>query len=98
MKLLTASEQYQIVIPRDVEKEIKKIPKSDMVGVFEKLEQLAKSSVSLDVKKLAGFMNLYRLRYRDYRIIYEIQDTKLIIHVLLFGHRREIYGKLKKLH
>ncbi|MBM3887167.1 hypothetical protein FJ364_04510 [Candidatus Dependentiae bacterium] len=65
MKPLTASEHYQVVIPFDVEKELKKIPKNDRQGVFEKLEQLASGVVSLDVKKLAGFVNLYRLRYRD---------------------------------
>ncbi len=54
--------------------------------------------MSLDVKKLAGFVSLYRLRYRDYRIVYEIQDTKLIIHVVLFGHRREVYKKLSRLY
>ena len=93
-----ASERYQVVIPRDVEKEIKNIPKADRIGVFEKLEQLAAGTMSLDVKKLAGFASLYRLRYRDYRIVYEIQDTKLIIHVVLFGHRREVYKKLSRLY
>ena len=97
MKLLPTSEQYQVVIPRDVEKELKKIAKPDIIGVLEKLEQLATGSASLDIKKLAGFRNLYRLRYRDYRIIYEIQEAKLIIHVVLFGHRREVYKKLSKL-
>jgi mRNA interferase RelE/StbE len=34
---------------------------------------------------------LYRVRVGDYRIVYEIKDTVLIVVVLEIGHRREIY-------
>ena len=89
--------RYRVVIPRSVEKAIASLSKKDIEHIFEKLEQLATASVSLDVKKMAGYSNIYRLRYRQYRVIYEVQEKKLIIHVLGFGHRREIYQKLKRL-
>ncbi len=34
---------------------------------------------------------LWRYRAGDYRIVCEIQDKKLIVLVLLVGHRREVY-------
>lgn len=41
-------------------------------------------------KKLAG-RNGYRIRVGDYRIIYEIQKSVLVILIIDIGHRREIY-------
>ncbi len=40
--------------------------------------------------KLAGEEH-YRVRQGDYRIVYEIRETKLFITVIKIGHRREVY-------
>ena len=47
-----------------------------------------------DIKKLAGYSDRYRLRVGDYRVIYEIADTQLIILTVGVGHRREAYRAL----
>ncbi|MEM6820767.1 MAG: type II toxin-antitoxin system RelE/ParE family toxin [Verrucomicrobiota bacterium] len=39
--------------------------------------------------KLAGTENQYRIRVGNYRILYEVIGTVLMIHAI--GHRREIY-------
>jgi len=41
--------------------------------------------------KLAGPEPLYRIRVGDYRIIYDIRESELLILVVAIGHRREIY-------
>jgi mRNA interferase RelE/StbE len=41
--------------------------------------------------KLKGLDNLYRIRVGPYRIIYTIQDDKLIVLVLEIGDRKDIY-------
>ena len=41
--------------------------------------------------KLQGGDELYRLRVGEYRIIYQIQDSILVVLVVQIGHRREIY-------
>ena len=41
--------------------------------------------------KLQGGEELYRIRVGDYRIVYQIQDRKLVVLVVQIGHRREIY-------
>lgn len=33
----------------------------------------------------------YRMRKGDYRILYTIEDAKLVITVVKVGHRREVY-------
>ena len=47
-----------------------------------------------DIKKMAGYGDRYRLRVGDYRVIYEITDTQLIILIVGVGHRREAYRAL----
>jgi mRNA interferase RelE/StbE len=43
-------------------------------------------------KPLQGqFVNLWRYRIGDYRVIVEIQDDELIIQVIKIGHRKDIY-------
>ena len=41
--------------------------------------------------KLQGGDELFRVRVGGYRIVYQIQDTVLVVLVVQVGHRREIY-------
>ena len=41
--------------------------------------------------RLVGGSGEWRVRTGDYRIVYEIEDDRLLILVLRVGHRREIY-------
>ncbi|MET9023712.1 type II toxin-antitoxin system RelE/ParE family toxin [Actinopolymorpha sp. NPDC004070] len=34
---------------------------------------------------------MLRIRVGDYRVIYEIQDARLVVLVVDLGHRRDIY-------
>ena len=45
----------------------------------------------LDVIKLKGFINEYRVRINDYRIRYEIDDQEKKIIILSCRHRRDVY-------
>jgi mRNA interferase RelE/StbE len=48
------------------------------------------------VEKLTGEDDLYRIRVGEYRIIYSIDGGRLIVLVLLIGHRRDVYDRLKR--
>ena len=40
---------------------------------------------------MKGEESVYRVRVGDYRIVYEVLDAVLLVHVVRIGHRREIY-------
>ena len=40
--------------------------------------------------KLSGH-DLYRIRQGNYRVLYSIQDTDLVVLVIKVGHRRDVY-------
>jgi mRNA interferase RelE/StbE len=44
--------------------------------------------------RLVGGAGEWRVRTGDYRIVYEIEDARLLVLVLSVGHRREIYQRL----
>ena len=44
-----------------------------------------------DIKRMAGTDGLYRLRVGDYRILYTVEDTRLVVCVLQIGNRGDIY-------
>lgn len=44
------------------------------------------------VKKLQGqWDGFYRLQLRDYRVIYEKINDRLVIHIIRIAHRKEVY-------
>jgi len=45
----------------------------------------------LQIKKLKGADDLYRIRLGNYRVVYEIRKTILLIVVIKIGHRKEVY-------
>ena len=40
---------------------------------------------------MSGQDSVYRVRVGDYRIVYEVIDNGLLIHVVRIGHRRKVY-------
>ncbi|MBF0283385.1 MAG: type II toxin-antitoxin system RelE/ParE family toxin [Magnetococcales bacterium] len=41
--------------------------------------------------KLAGRPDAWRMRVGDYRVLYSIEDERLIVLVVKVAHRREVY-------
>lgn len=41
--------------------------------------------------KLTGADDLWRVRIRDYRIIYTIRDDQLVVVVVKVGNRKDVY-------
>ena len=83
-------ESYEITFRKSVAKDLKRIPKKDISKILEVIRSLSGNPRPQQVKKLSG-QERYRLRKGNYRILYTIEDAKLVITVVKVGHRREIY-------
>ena len=84
--------KYTIDIKKRAEKFIVKLPKLEKERVLKAIYKLPEGE---DIKQLKGKKNkgLLRLRVGDYRIIYSVDDGKLIVYVIDAGNRGEIYNK-----
>ena len=82
--------KYELVVRQSVSKDTKDIPSNDLKKILKKMKALCEDPRPPGSVKLSG-MEYYRIRQGDYRIIYEIEDNRLIVVVVKIGHRREIY-------
>ena len=82
--------KYELVVRPSVSKDTEDIPTNDLKKILLKMKALCDDPRPPGSVKLSG-MEYYRVRHGDYRIIYEIEDTRLIVVVVKVGHRREIY-------
>lgn len=82
--------EYKITIKKSAAKELEGIPQKDLRKIVKRIRSLAKDPRPHDSQKLSG-QEQYRIRQGDYRIIYSIEDTDLLIDIVKIGHRREIY-------
>jgi len=84
---------YKLVISRVAEKQIEALPKQVANSITHKIDLLQSDPRPDGCKKLQGNENAYRVRCGDYRIIYRVEDKKLIIEVIRIGNRKDVYKK-----
>ena len=82
--------KFDLVFKESVSKDLTGLPKQDVQRILEKMDSLRNEPRPPGSIKLSG-KEYYRVRQGDYRIIYEVQDTRLVVFVIKVGHRREVY-------
>ncbi len=85
---------YTIQFRPSVWKDIKRFPKRDLVKIKKRIEELSLNLPDLSSTKMQGNNTFHKIRSGDYRIVYQIDDDKLIILIIKIGHRKDIYKKL----
>jgi mRNA interferase RelE/StbE len=83
-------EFYKVEFAKSVRKDFKKIPPLETGSILNAIFELAKDPRPPSSRKLKG-EKLYRIRIGNYRVIYEIQDERLLVSVIKLGHRKDIY-------
>ena len=81
---------YRLIVKQSVSKDLNKIRKQDVKRIIAAIQTLAKNPRPPQSKKLSG-QERYRLRQGNYRILYTIEDDKLIICVVKVADRRDVY-------
>ena len=81
---------YKIEFSNKALRKLKKYVKNVRIQILDKIYMLKsnpKPRGSLKLRDRSG----YRIRSGKYRIIYEIIEDKLVIHVIDVDHRKDIY-------
>jgi mRNA interferase RelE/StbE len=82
--------RYTVRLSKRAQKQLDKLSDSIAEPILNAIESLEDNPRPHGCKKLKGREG-FRIRSGDYRIIYEILDTELIVDVIVLGHRRDIY-------
>jgi len=69
-------------------KDLKSIPLSDRERIIARIEML-EDDLSGNVKKLSNHTPEYRMRTGNWRVLFEIESSRIIIYRIL--HRKESY-------
>lgn len=87
---------YRVEFAPKAARQFRALDKGLQTRLVRRIDGLAANPRPQGVKKLAGEDDLYRLRVGDYRILYQIQEQRLIVLVVGVGHRSEIYRELRR--
>jgi mRNA interferase RelE/StbE len=84
-------DSYVVEFAKRAEKDLRRIDTRYIPRIVEAAENLASDPRPPGAKKLVGSEHTYRIRVGDYRVIYEIEDTKLVVLVVRVRHRQGAY-------
>lgn len=83
-------EKYSVTFKKSVAKDLRGIPKGDVKRVLNRIDALTENPRDEGCVKLSA-QDRYRVRQGVYRIVYEIRDAELVIHVVKVAHRSSAY-------
>lgn len=85
---------WQVIIARKAERTLKRLPRDVVQRLSAAIDALSADPRPEGSRKLAGFDNLYRVRVGGWRIIYTIEDDRLLVLVLTVAPRGGAYKNL----
>lgn len=85
---------YTLEIENSALKELKKLDGRTRKRIINVIESLRHNPRPDSVRKLTDSDSLYRVRVGDYRVIYQIQNKKLLVLVVRIGSRGDVYKNL----
>jgi mRNA interferase RelE/StbE len=80
--------KYQVELRPRAEKDLRNLQRQEQERIIDKLRVLVED-LRGDIKRLVQFQPSYRLRVGDYRVLFEIESSKIVVYRIL--HRREAY-------
>ncbi|HBG96624.1 MAG TPA: type II toxin-antitoxin system mRNA interferase toxin, RelE/StbE family [Chromatiaceae bacterium] len=81
---------YSINIKRSAQRSLARISQLNQNRIVEAIKALEIEPRPVGCKKLSG-REAWRIRAGDYRVIYEIQESKRVVIVVVVGHRSQVY-------
>jgi mRNA interferase RelE/StbE len=83
--------RFEVLIKASAAKELEAISrKRDRQRIVERIRRLAEDPRPPGCQKLSG-RDRYRIRQGVYRIVYSVEDARLIVVVIKVGHRKDVY-------
>ncbi len=85
--------EYQLRWARLARKELERLPSPIAERIYKRVSALAQAPRPSGTLKLKGGLS-WRIRIRDYRVIYSIDDAEKIVRILVVNHRKDVYREL----
>lgn len=84
-------ETYAVHFKASADRELRKLPVAVQRRIVEAVDKLTAIPRPRGSQKLEGEEDFWRIRVGQYRVIYAIEDEKLVVLVVRVGHRKDVY-------
>ena len=91
---MAEGQRWQVLLARQPEKILRRLPRRLLQRVERAIESLSENPRPHSCKRLVGHRDLYRVRVGDWRIIYALEDDRLIVLVVKIAPRGRAYRNL----
>ncbi|MHB1341796.1 MAG: type II toxin-antitoxin system RelE family toxin [Coriobacteriia bacterium] len=85
---------YGIEFAPSADRQFRKLDAETRRRLAPVIDGLATDPRPQSAKRLSATEHLYRVRCGAYRIVYAIEDDRLVVLVVALGHRRDVYRSL----
>jgi mRNA interferase RelE/StbE len=87
---------YVVKFQKNAVKTIRKLDKTTRNRILDHINILSENpqSSELDIKRMQGLDNHFRLRIGTFRVVYSLSNQKLIIVIIRVGPRGDVYKGL----
>lgn len=68
-------EMYKLIFRKSAEKQLLKLPKETGNIIINRIKSLSENPIPDGAIKMKGFNNIYRIRFRNYRIVHRIEKV-----------------------
>jgi mRNA interferase RelE/StbE len=82
---------YRVEVSATAERQIRKLPRADQLRVIRVIQALSIDPRPLGCRRLSGQDDVFRVRIGRYRVLYAIEDRRLVVLVLKVGDRKDVY-------
>jgi mRNA interferase RelE/StbE len=88
---------YTIEVTRPAARDAKAIrDRSTKAAIRRVIEALAEEPFPRGAKKLRGLPGIWRIRIGGWRVVYAVEDDRLVVLVLMIAGRGDVYERLQR--
>ncbi|MBI2827616.1 MAG: type II toxin-antitoxin system RelE/ParE family toxin [Planctomycetia bacterium] len=84
---------YAIEFLASADRALRRLPVTIQRRIIAAVDRLADNPRPRGSAKLAGEEDAWRIRVGEYRVLYEIEDDRLVVLVVRVGHRKDLYRR-----
>ena len=82
---------YRVEVSATAERQIRRLARKDQIRVLRAVAALASEPRPRGCRKLRGYTDVYRIRVGTFRVLYSVEDERVVVIVLKVGQRKDIY-------
>ena len=82
---------YQIEWKKSALRELRRLDSQVVPRILAAVDSLSTQPFPAGVRKLQGSLRTYRIRIGNYRLIYELCESTLVVEVVRVRHRKDAY-------